>query len=249
MENAQLITLSRQTVLRTQLNVVANNMANINTSGYKTQHLNFEEYLMPIAEATEFKTPDEDLSYVQDYGTSFDFSEGGIRMTNNPFDLAVEGDGFFAVQMEDGTEAFTRNGAFHLDSNGTLVTATGRPVLTEGGPISFSNEDGQVEIARDGTISSELGVRGRIRLSDFENKQALQQLGENLYVGVGQDPVPLDPVRGVVQGGLESSNVEGVTEMTRLIELSRAYETVTKLQSDMDELRQNAIQTLGTIEA
>ncbi|MBO0344974.1 flagellar basal-body rod protein FlgF [Roseibium sp. CAU 1637] len=247
MENAQLITLSRQTALRNQLTVVANNMANLNTSGYKAQRLNFEEYLMPVAEATEFPTPDETLSYVHDYATTFNFSEGGIRTTDNPFDLAVEGDGFFAVQMEDGTEAFTRNGAFHLDVGGTLVTATGRPVLTEGGPISFTTEDGQVEIARDGTISSELGARGRIRLVDFEDKQSLLQLGENLYVG--NEPLPIQPIRGVVQGALEEANVDGVVEMTRLIEITRAYESVTKMQSDMDELRKTAIQTLGTLQA
>lgn len=247
MENAQLITLSRQGALRNQLNVVANNMANLNTSGFKAQQLLFEEYLMPVAEATEFQTPDEDLSYVNDYGTAFDFSEGGIRTTGNPFDLAVEGDGFFVVQMEDGSEAYTRSGAFQLDQNGTLVTADGRPVMTEGGPITFGTADGQVEIARDGTISTEQGARGRIRLVDFENPQDLRVLGDNLFVG--EDPLPLIPVRNVVQGALENSNVEGVVEMTRLIELTRAYESATKMQQDLDELRKTAIQTLGTVEA
>ncbi|MCK7614867.1 flagellar basal-body rod protein FlgF [Roseibium sediminicola] len=246
MENAQLIALSRQTALRNQLNVVANNMANINTSGFKSQNLLFEEYLMPIAEATEFETQDETLSYVLDYKTHTDFDNGSFKLTGNDLDLALEGDGFFVVQLGDGTEAYTRNGAFHLDSTGQLVTSEGRPVLTNAGPLTFTREDGLIEIAEDGTISTQLGVRGQVRVVTFEDNQALQKIGETLYQG--ENAGFPDRVR-VVQGALEQSNVDGIYEVTRLIEITRTYESVAKFLKDADELRQQAISTLGRFQA
>lgn len=246
MENAQLIALSRQTALRNQLNVVANNMANLNTSGFKSQNLLFEEYLMPVAEASEFQPQDTTLSYVLDYKTQTDFSNGSFKTTGNELDVALEGDGFFVVQMEDRTEAYTRNGAFHLDNTGQLVTAEGRPVLTSAGPLTFSREDGKIEIAADGTISTQLGVRGQIRTASFDDNQALQKLSETLYLG--ENPGEPERIR-VVQGALEQSNVDGVFAVTRLIEINRAYESVSRFIKDADELRQQAISALGRFEA
>jgi len=246
MENAQLIALSRQTALRNQLTVVANNMANLNTSGFKSQNLLFEEYMMPIAEATEFPEQDETLSYVLDYKTHTDFDNGSFKLTGNDLDLALEGDGFFVVQLGDGAEAYTRNGAFHLDATGQLVTSEGRPVLTNAGPLTFTREDGLIEIAEDGTISTQLGVRGQVRVVAFDDNQELEKLGETLYQGENAG-IP-DRVR-VVQGALEQSNVDGIFEVTRLIEITRAYESVAKFLKDADELRQQAISTLGRFQA
>jgi len=246
MENAQLIALSRQSALRNQLNVVANNMANINTGGFKAQRLLFEEYVMPVAEATEFNRRDHDLFYVQDYGTRTEFMPGSIKLTGNELDIAIEGDGFFVIQTADGGEAYTRNGAFTLDEAGQLVTPDDKPVLTEGGPINFTTADGKIDISRDGTISTELGVRGRIRVVNFDNPQNLVQMGDNLFQG--ENAIPNAKVR-VTQGAIEQSNVEGVVEVTRLIEITRAYTTVSKMIKDADELRQKAISTLGRLEA
>lgn len=245
MENAQLIALSRQTALRNQLDVVATNMANLNTTGFKSQRSLFEEYIMPVAEATEFEAPDRHLSYVHDYGTVTNFQAGNIKSSGNDLDLAVDGDGFFTVQMADGSEAYSRNGSFHLDDTGLLITSEGHPVLTEGGPISFTPEDGKIDISRDGTISTELGVRGRIRLVDFDNPQELNPVGDSLFTG--STPLPVTNVR-VIQGALEESNVHGVEEVSRLIEITRAYEAVAKLMKESDELREQAISTLGTLD-
>lgn len=246
MENAQLIALSRQTALRNQLDTVANNMANLNTSGYKSQRLLFEEYIMPVAEATEFQQPDEDLSYVHDYATRTDFLPGAIKLSGNELDLAIEGDGFFTVQLPDGVEGYTRNGAFHLDNQGMLVTSEGQPVLTEGGPITFNNQDGRIDIAQDGTISTELGIRGQVRVVTFDDPQALQKIGDTLFAG--DNAIPVENVR-VTQGAVEQSNVEGVVEVTRLIEITRSYASISKLIGEADDLRKQAIATLGRLEA
>ncbi|MEP0233000.1 flagellar basal-body rod protein FlgF [Roseibium sp.] len=246
MENAQLITLSRQMSLRNQMDLVANNMANLTTTGYKTQRMVFEEVLMPLAEATEFMQGDKNLSYVQDYGAGLNLLQGSVRLTGNDFDVAIDGDGWFAVQNEDGTEAYTRNGAFHIAPTGQLTTADGKPVLTDGGPISFTTEDGKVDIAEDGTIVSELGIRGNIRIVDFDDAEDLKALGENLYTH--EEPLPAENPR-VIQGALEQSNVRGVIEIAHMVRITRAYETVSKLMADTDDLRKQAIQTLGRLEA
>ncbi|MBO6893300.1 MAG: flagellar basal-body rod protein FlgF [Roseibium sp.] len=246
MENAQLVALSRQSILRNHLDVIANNMANINTSGFKSQNLHFTEYVMPVADSGAFEQQDRGVSYVDMFTTRTNFDHGSINTTGNEFDLALNSEGFFAVQLPDGTEAYTRNGSFRTDAQGQLITTEGIPVMTEGGPITFSVEDGIVEIAADGTIASDLGIRGKIKVVDFEDVRTLEKIGETMFKG--DDPLPAAEVR-MVQGALENSNVYGVTEVTRLIEVTRAYDATSKVVKDLDELRQQAISTLGKIQA
>ncbi|WP_306029846.1 flagellar basal-body rod protein FlgF [Stappia sp. MMSF_3263] len=245
MENSLLIGLSRQTALRNQLSVVANNLANMNTTGFKAQRLLFEEYLMPVAEASSFVDGDQDFSYVVDYGASSNFEAGSISLTENAFDVAVEGEGFFVIDTPEG-ERFTRNGAFHLDSTGQMVTADGRPVLGEGGPLVFTAEDTDVTIAEDGTVSTALGVKGRLRMVEFENPQMLTRIGDNLFAG--ENPQPAERIR-VLQGAVEKSNVSGVIEVTRMIEITRHYTAVSKMINEGDELLRKAIERLGSVTA
>ncbi len=246
MENAQLVALSRQSILRNQMDVIANNMANINTAGYKSQDLQFVEYIMPVADASAFENPDRDISYVDMFTTRTNFDPGSLKLTGNEFDLALNGSGFFVVQMPDGTESFTRSGAFHLDANGQLMSNEGHPVLTDGGPIEFTVDDGIVEILKDGTIATEQGIRGNIRVVDFEDPRLLEKVGETMFRG--ENPIAPENIQ-VVQGAIESSNVFGITEVTRMIEVTRAYEATTKLVKDLDELRQQAISALGKTQA
>ncbi|NRG18018.1 flagellar basal-body rod protein FlgF [Rhizobiales bacterium] len=245
MENALLIGLSRQTTLRNQLDVVANNIANINTTGYKSQSILFEEYLMPVAEASDFQGQDKTLSYVVDYKSIYDQSQGAFTQTGNPLDIAISGEGFFVVETEDG-EAYTRNGAFHLDNTGQLVTADGKPVLGDGGPLQFAPEDGTISIAEDGTVSTDLGEKGKLRLVRFEDPEDLDRIGENLFEGEDAEPV-LNP--RLTQGTIERSNVQGVVEITRMIEITRSYQAVSKMISDGNDLSRKAIEELGTIRA
>jgi len=246
MENAQLVALSRQSILRNHLDVIANNMANINTSGFKSQNLHFAEYIMPNADATAFEPEDRAISYVDMFTTRTNFEHGSIKLTGNQFDLALNSDGFFAVQLEDGTEAYTRAGSFRLDATGQLITPDGHPVMTEGGPITFSVEDGLVEIAQDGTIATQQGIRGKIKVVDFEDVRTLEKIGNTMFKG--DNPLPATGMR-MVQGAVEGSNVYGITEVTRLIEVTRAYDATSKIVKDLDELRQQAISSLGRLQA
>lgn len=246
MENAQLIALSRQSVLRNQLDVIANNMANINTTGFRSQNLHFAEYVMPVADASSFEPEDRAMSYVDMFKTHTNFDFGSINTTGNDFDLALNGEGFFVVQMPNGTEAYTRAGSFRLDNTGQLIAPDGRPVLTDAGPITFGVEDGGVAISQEGIISTELGIRGRIKVVEFDDNRKLEKIGDTLFKG--DNPQPAQFVR-MIQGAVEASNVYGVTEVTRLIEVTRAYDHTSKVLKDTDDLRQQAISALGKLKA
>lgn len=244
-ENAQLIGLSRQIALQRRMDVVANNMANINTTGFKGEQILFEEYVMPVARDRDFPTIDQPLSYVQDWATVHDMAGGAIVQTGNEFDVALNGEGFFAVQTPAG-ERYTRAGAFQLSAGGTLVDASGNPVLGQGGPIQFGPEETGILIASDGTVSSSAGAKGRLRLVEFDNVQATTREGNNLWAG--GTPVAATNTR-VMQGSIEKSNVSGVSEMAEMIRVTRAYESAANLAQKQDELRRSAIQRLGDANA
>ncbi|HEV7345147.1 MAG TPA: flagellar basal-body rod protein FlgF [Devosia sp.] len=244
-ENAQLISLSRQIALRRQMDVVANNMANINTTGFKAEDILFEEYVMPVARNQDFPTLDQPLSYVQDWATMHDLSGGAMVQTGNEFDVGLNGDGFFAVQTPGG-ERWSKSGAFQLSANGTLVDLNGNPVLGEGGPIQFGPEETGILIASDGAISSSAGPKGNLRLVEFDDPQVLTRVGSNLFAG--GTPVPATNTRAM-QGFIERSNVSGVAEMAEMIRVSRAYESAASLATKQDELRRSAIQRLGDTNA
>ena len=240
-ENAQLIGLSRQIALRRQMDVVANNMANINTTGFKAENLLFEEYVMPVARDRDFETADQPLSYVQDWATIHDLSGGAMVQTGSELDVALNGEGFFAVQTPAG-ERWTKAGAFQLNAAGTLVDASGNPVLGQGGPINFGPEETGILIGKDGSISSSAGAKGNLRIVEFANPQALTREGSNLWAG--GTPVAATQT-GVMQGFIEKSNVSGITQMAQMIQVQRAYESATSLASKQDEMRRSAIQRLG----
>jgi flagellar basal-body rod protein FlgF len=240
-ENAQLISLSRQIALQRQMDVVANNMANINTTGFKSENILFEEYVMPVARDQDFPRLDQPLSYVQDWATMHDLSGGAMVQTGNELDVGLNGDGFFAVQTAAG-ERWTKSGAFQLSANGTLVDLNGNPVLGEGGPIQFGPEENGILIAADGSVSSSAGQKGRLRLVEFANPQALTREGSNLFAG--GTPIAATNTRAM-QGFTEKSNVSGVSEMAEMIRVQRAYESAANLAQKQDELRRSAIQRLG----
>lgn len=244
MENAELIGLSRQTALRRQMDVVANNLANVSTSGYKAERSMFSEYVMPVAEATTFQTQDQRLSYVWDRGTVTEFDAGPIKLTGAPLDVAIDDNAFFVVETEDGLR-YTRNGAFQLNSEGTLVTSEGFAVQDEDGPINFGPTETSISIAADGTISSSAGEKGKLLAVTFDTPQLLTRAGSSLFAGEGALPTQ----SLFTQGALEGSNVRGVIEITEMIEVSRAYQSLTNMMKRFDDLRKDAVQRLGTVRA
>src|ERR1700761_6894637 len=215
MENALLIGLSRQTALERQMDIVANNVANVNTSGYKADNTLFEEYLNTPAHEDNFVGGDRRVSFTQDRGTYRDMTQGAIEATNNPLDIAIDGKAFLAVQTPNG-ERYTRDGNLHINNQGQLVTASGLQVLGSSGPIVLQQTDHDVNISPDGTITVIEGsgrtdsLRGALRLVSFPDAQKMLKEGFNLYTaGDGGAPQP-DTKSTVRQGFLEKSNVNSV---------------------------------------
>lgn len=252
MDNAVLIGLSRQMALGRALDVVANNVANVNTTGFKADDSLFAEYLMPVARDNGFKGGDSRVSYVHDRATFRDFGQGALEQTGNPLDVAINGPGFLTVQTPRG-QRYTRNGSLQMDATGQLVTAEGNPVLGTGGPIVLQNGDRNISIAEDGTVSARQGtttaVRGKLQLSTFTAPQLLQKESSSLYVAPATAQPAIDPKVRVVQGSVEKSNVNSVEAMTRLIEVTRNYTDVAGLIAQQSDLRKSAIDRLVQIPA
>ncbi len=249
MQNAVLVGLSRQVGLAREMDVVANNIANLNTTGYKADGSIFEEYLATAARADQTGSR---VSFVQDRGIWHDMSQGPIERTGNPLDIAVDGTGFLAVQTPRG-ERYTRNGSLQINATGQLVTSEGYPVLGDGGPITLQQNDHQVSISRDGTISVREGIsnvnsaRGKIRLVTFANGQQLQKDGNGTFnPKAGVQPQP-DTTDGIIQGVVEKSNVRGMVEMSRMIEITRSYTDISAILQQQADLGQTAIDKLAEV--
>jgi flagellar basal-body rod protein FlgF len=251
-ENALLIGLSRQTVLERQLDVVANNIANVNTTGFKADQSLFQEYLSPGAHEDNFRGRDRRESYVQDRGTYRDSSQGSLDQTKNPMDVSIQGNGFLVVQTAAG-ERYTRDGGFQLNTQGQLVDADGDQVLGTAGPITFQPTDHDVNIAPDGTITVQEGtnradaLRGKLRLVSFANAQQLLKQGSNLYSAADGAAAQPDLKSTIEQGYLEKSNVNAVAEMSHMIEVTRAYTQIATMLNQESDLHKTAIEQLANV--
>jgi flagellar basal-body rod protein FlgF len=253
MHNALLVGLSRQMVLERQMDVVANNVANVNTSGYKADKSLFEEFLNSGAHEDNFVGRDRRVSYVQDRGTFKDFAQGAAEQTKNPLDVAIDGGGFLVVQTPAG-ERYTRDGALQIDNQGRLVTAVGNPVLGNSGPIVFQPTDKEISIASDGNVSVLEGInridsdRGKLRVVRFADAQKLLKEGSNLY-SAGEGAAQPDTTTRIHQGFIEKSNVNSVTEMSRMIEVTRSYTQIANLLQQQSDLYKSAIEKLADVPA
>jgi flagellar basal-body rod protein FlgF len=250
MQNAALVGLSRQMALGRELDVIANNVANLDTTGYKADGALFEEYLSSAARGDQSSAR---VSFVRDRGVWHDMSQGPIERTGNPLDVAIDGKSAFLVVQTPNGERYTRNGSLQINASGQLVTGDGDPVLGDSGPISFQPNDNQVSISKDGTVSVREGKsnvdsqRGKLKLVRFANLQALEKDGNSLFRAPdGVTPQPA--TKAVVeQGALEKSNVRGVVEMSRMIEITRSYTQVANMMQQQGDLGQSAIDKLAEV--
>lgn len=240
MENSLLIGLSRQMTLRREMDVIANNLANMNTIGYKEETPVFEEFIMPTAKQD---SADSTLSFVNDIGMYRNMADGGLTTTDNALDFALSGAGYFQVENEDGT-FYTRNGHFQLNAQGQLSTPNGDLVLSDGGaPISFTADDGAIVVASDGTISTDNGQRGKLAVVTFENPREMRKIGNNL-LQTGEEGQPAKAT-AVVQGALEASNVNAIEQMTSMIEVLRSYTSANKMIETAEDMKRKAISTIA----
>jgi flagellar basal-body rod protein FlgF len=226
-----LIDLSRMMALRTKLDVAANNVANLETTGFRAQQLSFQEYLAPIKDQEVGAKPERPLSLVDATSAFTSSSAGAIQTTGNPLDFAIDGNAYFAVQTDHG-ERYTRDGSFTLDGTGRIVTMDGQPVLADSGVVTVPPEASEITVDSSGQISTKQGALGRLRLVSFASRTSLQAEGGNLFES---DRTPNETnassVR-ILQGAVERSNVQATFEMSRLAEINRSYEMAGKLLKD-----------------
>lgn len=241
MENALLVGLSAQMALGRNMEIIANNLANTSTSGFKREAPLFEELMVPVeGDAT---SASQNISFVRDWGVLRDMSAGPLQQTGSQLDVAVDGTGFLIVRTARG-ERYTRDGHMKLDAQGRLVTANGDAVLSDGGEITIPPGSTSIKIAPDGTVSTAQGVAGKLRLVSFP-QSAMKKEGSNLYTADGT-PQPATGSR-VMQGMIERSNVEAVVEMTKMIEVLRAYQHSTETLNATDDMIRRATQKLGEV--
>ena len=247
MENTLYVALSRQMALRREMEIISNNMANMSTAAYKAERPMFRTFLEGRGEDPTVDPADGGaIAFVHDYGTARDLAAGSIVPTANPTDLAIKGEGYFAVQTADG-ERFTRDGHFTVDAGGRLVTRDGNPVLGANGQPLILPRDGEPPvIAADGTVSAGNVPVGRLRLVAFDNPRLLAKEGSGLLAA----PADAEPRTGdvqVIQDMVEESNVQPIVEMTRMIDVSRGYQTMQTLMNTQQDLLRSAIEKLGKV--
>jgi flagellar basal-body rod protein FlgF len=241
-------------VLERQLDVISNNIANVNTNGFKSDRSLFEEFLTSGAHEDNFTGKDRRVSYVQDRGTFRDFSQGAVQQTGNPLDVAISGAGFMVVQAQGG-ERYTRDGNLQINSQGQLVTGSGNPVLGNSGPIVFQPTDHDIVVSADGTITVQEGaahtdsIRGKLRLVSFTDAQKLLKQGNDLYSADTGGAAQADTKSTFEQGFVEKSNVNSVLEMSHMVEVMRTYTNIANILQQQSDLHKNAIDKLADVPA
>lgn len=242
MENAAYVGLSRQMTLRRELDIVANNIANADTTGFKVEQLLLGTEVGDRAR-NAFVRPG--VSFVLDNGVGRDYGQAALEQTGRSLDFAIEGEGAFFKLNDGAGEAYTRDGAFTLDPEGRLTTQAGVAVQGDGGEIILDRSLGEPAVAADGTISQNGSPVGRLSIVRFDSLAALEKGGDGLYRNASNSTAIEATDARVRQGMLEGSNVNPILEITNLIEIQRAYESVTRMIENANDLSRRAVERLG----
>lgn len=238
---------------QTQLDVISHNLANVATNGYKKSHAVFEDLMYQnlrqtgaaSGEQTQLPTGLQVGLGVRTVATSRQFSQGGLQQTTNSLDVAIKGNGFFQVQMPDGTTGYTRDGAFQLNSTGQLVTNNGQLVqpgvtIPPNAQSVTIGQDGKVSVSVPGQTATQ--AVGQLTLASFVNPAGLEPRGQNLYTETSSSGTPStaapgsDGMGALSQGFIETSNVNVVEELVAMIQTQRAYEINSKAITTSDQM-------------
>lgn len=229
-------------LMQQRLEVLSNNMANVNSVGYKEDRpkFDFPEIISPIAQETSA----EQLSPYSPSMTFYvDFSAGALQQTRNPLDVAITGDGFFEIQTDNGIQ-YTRMGSFTVNQDGLLSTSDGWPVMGQGGTIAVS--EGQIEINADGNIYVDGDLLDQLKVVDFSKPYPMQKVGNTRFTVSDADVAPRQAEGySISQGFVETSNVNAVRTMTEIIETMRVFESYQKVIQAADDATSKTVNEVG----
>lgn len=246
MDISSYVLLSHEQALQRRMEVVANNLANVSTTGFKRELPMFEEMVKP----SEGEVPQDSkpVSYVLDHGAVHDSRGGGFNATGHPLDVAIDGPGYLGVTLPNGGTAYTRAGSLAVQDDGTLVTATGQPVRGEGGGAIRIPPDaaGRVAILTDGTVNGPSGPLGRLTVTPFGDESVLTARGDGLLDARSPGKELSAADTKLHSSGLEGSNVQPIVETTQMIEVLRAYQTSQHLADAIADLRKRALDRLSS---
>ncbi len=248
MENAMMIALSRQMTLKREMDITANNIANMSTAGFKVEKMLLKQNPQGPAQgrAGALDGPRK-VSFVQDWGLARDFSTGQIESTGRPLDVALKGRGFFVVDTDNGAR-YTRNGRLTLDDTGTLTTSDGKAILDDADkPIVLTPGSRPPVIDADGSIMVDGALVATLKIVDFENLGALKKDGAGRYEAPAKAAPQVVDNPKAMQGSLERSNVVPIMEMNRMIQITRAYQSVSNMLNQEERLNKQTIERLGRV--
>jgi flagellar basal-body rod protein FlgG len=227
-----------------RMDIISNNLANVNTPGFKKDKMAFEGLLSSITTPPMVPPSTTADPILQKDNIFIDYSSGPVAQTGNPFDMAIDGDGFFVVATPDGP-AYTRQGNFRLSADGTLVTVDGFPVQGQGGAIRVSGS--RIEIDSKGVVTVDGTESGTISMVDFPKPYALTKTGSALFVPTDAETIPQPAAGGLRQSHLEGSNVETITEMVQMIETSRYFDACQRTILSFNDMTSKAANELGRL--
>jgi flagellar basal-body rod protein FlgF len=239
-----MVGLTRQMVLRRQMDITANNIANMSTAGFKVEKLLLRNVTSGPATAMGGAAK---INFVQDTGVTRRFSDGQLDKTGRSLDLAIRGPGFFVIETPDG-ERYTRDGRFAVNDVGILSTSDGMAVLDDGGAQITLDVNGEAPIiTKEGSVQVGGLEVARLDIANFENLDSLKKVGEGRFKAPANAAVQAVENPVVLQHFLERSNVVGIVEMSRMIQTTRAYQSVSNMLSKAETLSERTIQRLGTV--
>lgn len=239
------VSLSHQVAKRRQMDVIANNIANMSTTAFKRESIMFGQILKE-AKGNLPKSLRQ-VTYVQDFGITRNMADGQLEQTGNTFDIALNGDAMFQVRRDNGDMAYTRNGHLAVSNDYILITSTGQEIMDQSGQsITIPINATDIKIASDGTISSpSTGQIAKLNVSTFADTSKLKKIGNNMFIS--DSPALPATDYNIVQGAIESSNVQPIMEITRMIQVSRSYIQTSKLMENLQEAQSRAINQLSKV--
>jgi len=247
MDTALYVGLAHKAALKRRMDVVAHNIANMSTTAFTKEKVVFRTLLVDAPGAAA--TSGGKISYVQDHGILRSLNAGTMIPSGNDLDVFIQGRAYLSVQANNGETLYTRNGRMMIDKENNLALLSGEKVLDDSGqPFQFEDDDINISIANDGTVSTNNGERGKLGLAQFTNEQDMKRRGSSLYE-TPQKPVTPENITDVAvkQRAFESSNVNAIESMVEMIDVMRAYQKASKSESSYEDMRKDSLKRLAQV--